>query len=1086
MTVKKKSNLQEVNLAPIKKKLHHAGLQSRSTSYAVRGRKAPRRRVTLHIAGPPTSQGCGSLAATYGRRLNLHFQSGRHRPGQQGRVQSQLLRQLSRHRSSHNLLPGVPYGTLASGTGFYNGVYHGASASGQQRAAVTRPAPTIRRRQIAPWTWKNRIWNNGSTGVWTGGHSTLEPTSRFFGPTHSSLPKRESSATKMDTIASIGSSGDARPIAWQQFPHEWSQRSPGSGDSSPKEINDLAPVSYDRARIHWGATSTRDQLEKSEDPEATKAKLESQGEQPQCHNFGFVIRRRMGRWATTEEKDGGQQQTSLASGSEKEEEGPEGLQPGGDNEQLQWLQQCHQLHGVVRSVSEGIEKLDGVTNFPRNQDANFPRDHGGRGQDTSLGSKSGDTGIGRCSNPTTGSGGFRVSASTNVGGTTGTRNTVASGATSPMDWSGQGGASSTDGVTQGGISSRPMRTVKEETIFKLNLNVRLYKILMLLAFIVSMQHFSKAEAAAPTAHFTNEGRIFIAQQIVHVPIQIPIKEVVHQCSEFYKLHHVINNRFSTPEVEKWFDVVQDVEKACGGFRLLDSQFQTDTDWSVTRQKRGVFLKGLQILRTVFGNFDAFDLRSIQKLISKFPWNHQSETKRLGQRIQRLAKKLKGVDDALQLQRINWFWRDVRSRAARIMAKANAVQDGIRLARHGKLSSGLVNITTAAQILKVVNTHLKKERGTMEATGDEMQPVARFPIEIYDCPVSIIKWKDEVKLLIHIPIAATRLKLFQHQSIPFQWQEKVVTVKPTKTLLAQNEKTSVSLNAEELSRCWQIRPRDWVCHHGIPLFNKPGPDCLSAVKASNTKDIARRCNFSPVRETTVTQLSQRFILFTPEEVTLEFQCPQEETRRESGVRGLVERELKPGCKMTSKEITIWQPHETLFPPSSVISVEWTDVNVSRLLVSDEKEVDKTKELVAKQLSFVEQDVDSNQKNLVALNIALPTSTTLLVIIMIVIVILSSVKLTRTTTAQQTNGMDTPRSSPSRPTGPSIIRNTASIGPRALHHYQVPRASPAATASLPRPAPPPPVSNATTRPKTDRPMDNIYATPGGGGSSYRMMF
>ena len=637
----------------------------------------------------------------------------------------------------------------------------------------------------------------------------------------------------------------------------------------------------------------------------------------------------------------------------------------------------------------------------------------------------------------------------------------------------------------GGLEGSGDDDLMKETITRVAVRMHAYKIIFILSIIYLLQ-FGKTEAATPTALFTQEGNIYMAQQIIHIPIDIPMKDLHSQCHNFYSFHRVSKNIPSTPAAERWFSIIRDVEQACNGLFLMEKQFSEDSDMDTNRnrQKRGVFLKGIQILKTIFGNFDIFDLGKIRKLINKFHWKHEAETTKLSKRIDKLTEDMTQMDQRFERTELTWTWRKMRSDAAWILSQAEAVADGIRMARHGQLSTGLVNITTAAHILQVVNIHLKKERGAIQHQDREeiLQPVTKTPLEIYDCPVSLINFDDGPKLLIHLPIAAEKLKLYQFSAIPFTWNNRTLKVKPEQVLLAQNEVSTMSLTSEQLDRCWQIRPKDWVCHHTMPLFTKPDSECLGAIKESKASRITERCGFEVVKETTVAQLGKSFIFYSPKETTLEFECPHEEIQRESGIIGLSQKDLMPGCKVTSDDFKLWQPQELLLPSSFISSVEWNGI----IIPGFEDNINQTQENA--RLEKMEWQLRDAQNNLTAINVSLPTSVTIILIIMVVLTLISSISLRRETTTRTTGTHATrPRSTDTTPrasiirenTVPPLNNDTRPANPH-LPTRLLAKAVRSKTDSMYHPL--------TLRPRDKRmpSPENIYDIPGPRGSPVRMPF
>ena len=113
-------------------------------------------------------------------------------------------------------------------------------------------------------------------------------------------------------------------------------------------------------------------------------------------------------------------------------------------------------------------------------------------------------------------------------------------------------------------------------------------------FLALIGSFSlRIVSAEPTASFTQEGQLSIAQKIIHVPVDLPFSEISRHCKQFYKHHHVINNHYYSLGKERWFALIRELERPCKGFDLMTLQFQ---DFASNRKKWGLFMAGMTLQR----------------------------------------------------------------------------------------------------------------------------------------------------------------------------------------------------------------------------------------------------------------------------------------------------------------------------------------------------------------------------------------------------------------------------------------------------------------------------------------------------------
>ena len=980
----------------------------------------------------PSSVG---LAATHHRRLHGHFSSQRNSQRKQSGLREVILRQLAGHRAAFHILPRISFRDVDAGPRLGVCVHPAASQTGSKRREGASSTSTFRRGQVAPGKEKSGIWNYGAKSVWRGHYSRMEPSTEFHWPPNQSVPKRKTSSAKMVSFESIGSAIHAGAPDQQKLPHGHQKKREGGDHSgeNPQEVTNVPSISHAGTRVCRPTSNPGWKLEEEEHTCGRNASF-----RPCCHTnhqdpgqLRLRGRSRSPRGRVGKIEGGGLHGMDTGheqKGQKASQAGEEGIghsqgQTGKDQQQIFQFGsgQCSACFTTRKENFQGQHTIPTPKLLPCSPGETSIQGHGSDGNhnkawDTKTLNIQGPTSrifnpsqksLGEAeqstSYPIIGHSGFWFPSDSNTAGHPcgdpsggfGDSNRIRL-RRRPCEWThrpllwtttktriARDMVSSSETQTKGQERQR-IRKEDDDGLKKgrvrLNVdqNFKIFQICFMMALFLGFLSMSniKGVQADPTASFTQEGQVFIAQKIIHVPIDLPFKEIQTLCKKFYDFHYAVHNQYSTLGKERWFTLIRLLERPCVGFKLMSLQFQNVT---TDKKKRGLFLTGLRILKTVFGKFDVFDLRDIGKLIGKIPWLHTARMGRLHGRMNRMHKTLSKFDKTFSAQRITWTWRKLFSDAVRISARAHAIQEGLRLARHGKLSTGLVNSTTAALVLRVVTDHLKKERGT-DRTSPPMVPIAGSPVELYDCPVSIIMTNQEPRLLIHVPIATEKMDLHQFVAIPFMLQDKPRLIKPDRSLLAISRTSQMSLNAEQLARCWKIRPRHWVCHHSMPLFAKDKTGCLSAIKASNPTSIVERCRIEEIKNLEVAQLRDSFILYSSKELTLTFQCPHQETKTEAGVKGLAQRPFKPGCRVSTEDFKLWQPEEMLLPASLVIDVNWHPIVLPENHERENHEREKIVNLTLSQIS----------DNLVALDIAVPLNMLSIGMIAVALMVVSILK------------------------------------------------------------------------------------------------
>ena len=475
--------------------------------------------------------------------------------------------------------------------------------------------------------------------------------------------------------------------------------------------------------------------------------------------------------------------------------------------------------------------------------------------------------------------------------------------------------------------------------------VNMIHVLMFLLLLNSSIPRASASPPATSAVFSHESNIYWAQEIVHVPILLPINDITASCKKFKVPKRLKREvRFDIPK-DLWGNLetsrkntdpdpqtfrkqyvrwaFHELQGVCQEFFVWKEAFFRPAE----RQRRGVMKVGMKALKTVFGILGNLDIKTIKQTIAKIPWKHRGQTDSFAKQLARLNATLTSMSqqwqvanrkqqlDVLRLQFIQYF--------SSLRARAHSIQTGLQLARHGQLSPSLVNITTAGNILKAVNNFLKKGR---DSKISKLQPVAEVAIELYDCPVSVVSFDNQVQLWIHIPIANRKAKLYQYLTVPFQWQNhnesKILRVVHQHDAIAINEPFYATLDANLLRKCWSIREKEIVCHRNLPLKTDTAASCARAMFKSELKEVKRSCKLEQVRELTLVQLSNAFTVFSPVATSVEIACPGSQSSKESLSPGLVTRSLDPGCSARSDKFWLYQPDSLLVPESVVVRLEWS--------------------------------------------------------------------------------------------------------------------------------------------------------------------
>ena len=1073
-------------------------------------RKEKRRTTGPMPTGSENSASRISMAPPYNRRAHGHLQSLRDQPRKQSRVFKNILRQYPRNRQTIYLVPRIPLRNVAERSRVRECIHHASNPPRTTRGTSTSPATTCRRRQVVAGQEQGGIWHPGAKSIRRRNSTRMESTTRLHGQTNQGLPQRKTISTKMVTAKPTGSTSNPSSHHGKKLRHDNQAGDEGRDHQGDTQVPDLPPLFNTGSRIYGSPSNTRRKLAKEGHPSDnfTRVRIDNYpcSSTSQSQDGRPTFRRRLGRGTEQGGRGTPKEERYYRMEQGYEQEGQAGSQESGKgvgknqreadqdypsksrrefNKLIKLFKQyntfasrfSNHVSTTIPGSTIGSPSFQGpfsdgeqfepaeelvvrpnMANSGLVEQNNQPICRTGDRR-TTLPTPTPSQRIGGLQQP-----GEEHSDSIQLGVRGGHYRAVFHAAITNHrasetkdlgqrindQSSNQGDERRTKEAGQIGNQdvNKEMREKKES--FKL-IFMCIYSMLAFFLAITSFHCSFSLASAEPTASFTHEGELFIAQKIMHVPIDIPINEYLAHCKYFYNLHFVVNNQEFNVGKERWFTLIRYLERPCQDLKLIAKQLQNDR----LRGKRGIFLQGARILKTLFGKFDMFDIQGIIKLIEKIPWRHKPRTTRLQQFMKNFNHTLAKFDKKFESKRITWRWRKLFSRAMDIASRTKAITEGLRLARHGHLTSGLVNITTAKSILRVVEDHLKKERGT-ENDLPRLHPITASPMELYDCPVSILA-QEKPCLLIHIPIVAEKFELQQFSPIPFMRHQKPTIIQPDKTLLAWNKESQTSLSAEQLSRCWTIRPKHWVCHHSLPLFTSDQEGCLSAVKASNPMSIQNRCKLREVKDVEVAQLRDSFILYSPKETVLEFRCPHQETTMEAGAKGLIQRPFKPGCKVMAKEFKLWQPEEMLLPASVVVDVKWNQSALIKTAISDTNNT-----------GSIPQD------NLLALNIMVPINTgTIIGLILIWATLHLKKKFKKKKKTPRPQPLDQLRPIPSPPPMPSrpSLSSFRPPSPRSLHLPSRSRVSPPYQRPLPHP---PKLATIRTRAQVLKSSDNIYAT------------
>ena len=471
-------------------------------------------------------------------------------------------------------------------------------------------------------------------------------------------------------------------------------------------------------------------------------------------------------------------------------------------------------------------------------------------------------------------------------------------------------------------------------------NIVFFVILLLIAKSVT-----GSARSTPTATFTHYGNIILAQDIVHVPVRVPMTAILKECETLAEEAKAVKATFNRPHDKmRMLTIGGAVAEVCGGFRAWQGAFEKE------RSKRGLLGVGLRVFRTIFGFLSPPRLKAIKEMARSVGWKHKAKPGAILKALEDIRKAMRGLEAKMittarvpvphrgDVPDLEKFFAVLQS-LAELRGKTRRVVAGLMMARHGKLSAGLIDVPAAEKILAKVQDHLKQGRGRSGEKLAGMKATFLTPTELFDCPVSLTMEGEDPLVLIHVPIARQKARLFRYQTTPFAWTDEakperklVLQVIEENWIVADAGDSIAAFRKEELRRCWKFRPQEWVCHHGIPLQAAPKDRCVQALYRSDTGLVRKACRLETIKDLKVVALKDAFVMFAPRDVSFEVGCPGKESSVEAAIAGLIERPLGPGCSVWSEDFHLHQPSELLAPATTVINLDWSEKNFNAATIA----------------------------------------------------------------------------------------------------------------------------------------------------------
>jgi hypothetical protein len=423
--------------------------------------------------------------------------------------------------------------------------------------------------------------------------------------------------------------------------------------------------------------------------------------------------------------------------------------------------------------------------------------------------------------------------------------------------------------------------------------------------------------------FTEEERIWYAQDYLHIVLDVDFSPVLHECQSLPLVLDQIKPGFSLLPVD--FSMLH----------AYTNQICAPTAaWNNTHhiEKRQLVAFGALATATVFGMFSSI---AIGRLNSRL---QEAETKltrglvilrKTDTRLTAVEASLDAVNAKLIQQAASY---DNRQAQLFLLQKINTHMDALdgHVAGMSRAWSSLMVGHLSLDLLnpRQWDTVFQRARNEAQRMGGQMPIDAA--LDLLQFPASFEAKGPAWRIFLHIPVLQEPLRLLRHLPVPLYLDDqtnhsaRVVTLSSTSDylLVTADDILHRQINRPELSsKCAKSGTR-LVCHDLGVFFRQLSSTCLGSLFGRLTASATSRCTVSlPVNDWEIVPIDRNsYVVFSKKGRGIDILC-RNGTRRTQIIQGIKKVELEAGCALSSNDFLTRRGQEGLLDVHLVAQPAW---------------------------------------------------------------------------------------------------------------------------------------------------------------------
>ena len=409
------------------------------------------------------------------------------------------------------------------------------------------------------------------------------------------------------------------------------------------------------------------------------------------------------------------------------------------------------------------------------------------------------------------------------------------------------------------------------------------------------------EGVRPAATFETVGTLYPVEDMLMVPVKVPIEEYIQECEVLQQI--VSKNNYQRMkkynQFFRWKAVNTSIRETCGKIRSDFGQLIRNSEGRAPRNIWAVAIQaGVSLFNSILHARNAVSLETVQKSLEKETHERKVQVREMVQKIrimvQEAQKEVRMFEMEAQATRILVLMENLRAEAA-------AVMQALVTGNHGFLSPQIVSPTLMRE-LHVNLTKRANQRGGYLAINS----VADY----YHLPTTAITYKNAAFLMLQVPVAKKRLDILRMRTIPFETREGLVRIvkEGVNRVVAMDQRTKLfaSLHMADLKKCLTLND-NYFCYRGIPLTKGGSKDCIGALLQLDLELVDKHCQTEEVSELRVTDLGLEVLVFAPKELRVVIRCKDRESKTViRTIRKLQRLIVEPSCTLEGDTIYFHRP------------------------------------------------------------------------------------------------------------------------------------------------------------------------------------